>query len=134
MDYSQISGYTATNTVSVTTTDLNGIGELLAEIVDLGGNRIDGISFGLQDPETHQDEARILAVRNAFSKAELYADAAGVDVGKVVSISENGFTGAMPYEAIPRVALAQSYVSDVPVSAGEITLTANVSIVFEIDD
>lgn len=134
LDYTQISGYSAQNSVSVTTQDLNGLGGLLAGIVELGGNRIDGISFGLADPDSYQDQARVLAVQDARARADLYAGAAGVEVDGVISISENGYSGGVLYDAMPRMMMAESAVSDVPLAAGEITVTADVSIVFEIGD
>jgi len=134
VDYTQISGYSAVNTVSVTTTDLNSVGQLLADIVELGGNRIDGVTFGLSDPDAHQDEARILAVQDARAKAELYAEAAGIAVGQVISITENGFSGRAVFEMAHQMTMADSSVADVPLAPGEITVSASVSLMYEIAD
>ena len=53
-----------------------------------GANQVQGISFGVEDNDKLLDEARTKAIADARRKAELYAAAAGVGVGKVLSISE----------------------------------------------
>jgi uncharacterized protein YggE len=74
-------------------------------------------------------QARADAVSDARAKAETYAKAAGVSLGPILSISENGGQGPRPvYMAMPMVRSAKA----VPVAAGEESITGEVSIVWEI--
>ena len=74
-------------------------------------------------------EARNRAVTDARARAETYARAAGVTLGAIQSVSENGYTPPRPYlRAAPMMAMEKS----VPVAAGEESMSANVSIVWEI--
>jgi uncharacterized protein YggE len=92
-----------------------------------GANTLNGMTFGLADPEPAYNEARKEAVADARAKAELLALAAGVKLGPVLSISD---AGAMTDPA-PMYRDAVS-ASPVPVVGGELGLIANVSVTFEI--
>ncbi|HET7410680.1 MAG TPA: SIMPL domain-containing protein [Paracoccaceae bacterium] len=126
----QIVGYEARNQVVAEVTDLDGLGALLDAAVTSGANRIDGLSFGLQDDTAVTDEARAMAVRDARRKAEIYAGAAGVTLGDVLSISESGGGPVPMYDR--RFAMAAEAAS-VPIERGETTVTANVQMVWEIE-
>lgn len=131
-----IAGYEAVNSVTVAVRDLGNLGNLLAALVGDGANRLDGVTFGLSDPEDAQDEARRRAVVESLRLADLYADAADVAVGAVVSISEAGSGGYSPMRAEPMMLemAASAPQFDVPVAAGLIDLNASVTMVFEIAD
>jgi len=131
----QIIGYRAVNSVEVDVTDLDRLGGLLSALVGDGANRLDRVSFGLQDPSAATDEARRRAVAEAIRLVNLYADAAGVTVGDVMSISEAGSNGyrALNAEPVVMAEMAQSSPSyDVPVAPGKIEVNASISIVYEI--
>lgn len=131
----QIIGYRAVNTVQVDVLELDQLGRLLSTLVADGANRLDRVSFGLQNPGAAIDEARQLAVADAMRRATLYAQAAGVTVGEVVSISEQGGHGyrAFDGEHVVMAEMARSVPSiDVPVAPGEIDLTASINMVFAI--
>lgn len=122
-----ITGYTASNILSVRVRDLGKLGSVLDAAVGDGANTLNGLSFDLSQPRPAQDEARKSATKDARARAELLATAAGVKLGRVLSISENqGYGGGMPvmYEAKAD--------SAVPVQAGQVGMSAQVSITFEI--
>jgi len=124
-----IIGYEALNTLTVRVRNLGAVGTILDVLTKTGANRINHINFGIQKPRPHKDEARKNAVTDARAKAELYAQAAGVELGKVVYINENG--GNPQPRAMARMEMAMA--SDaVPVAAGELGLQSTVTIVFEI--
>lgn len=125
-------GYNAQNTVQVTVQDIEGLGSILDKVSEAGGNRIHSISFGLKDRETPMNEARKRAVKNAMEKAELYASAAGVTLGPVLSISDSTQIGS-PRGNFP-MARAESMAMDVPIAEGELTLSAQVHLILSIDD
>lgn len=122
-----IAGYAASNGVTVRLRDLDRLGEVLDAVVSDGANTLDGLSFGLQEPRPLMDEARQLAVADARAKAELYAKAAGVTLGAVQSLVERGGGSPGPYMA--EMSMARG---SVPVAAGELDVSADVQIVYEI--
>jgi uncharacterized protein len=119
----QIDGYRVTNQVQVVVRDLDKIGDILDQLVSLGANDTGGLSFEASQAETLRDDARKEAVANARRRAELYAKAAGVELGEVLSIDEGG--GEAPQ---PVMQMARAMKSSVPVERGTQTLSANVTI------
>jgi len=126
----RIIGYQAVNTVTVRVRAIDRVGAILDVLTKVGANRINSISFGVQTPRPHRDEARRRAVKDARAKAELYADAAGVELGRIISISENG---AIPQPSkMARMEMATMAADAVPVAVGELGLRSSVTLVFEI--
>lgn len=118
------------NTVNVTVRDLTKLGEMLQAVVSSGANNINGISFDVKDREKALSQARELAIKNARQQAEEVAKAAGVTLGGVYSISLNTSSGPVPvFDAKGGMAAAQS---SVPVSAGQMQITVDVYMSFEI--
>jgi len=124
-----IAGYVANNMLTVRVRQLDGLGTVLDAAVADGANTLNGLSFGLADPEPVLNEARKEAVADARARAELLAVAAGVKLGKVVSISE---TAALT-DPIPMFR-AEASAAPVPVAGGELGLSANVTIFYEITE
>lgn len=122
--------YRARNTLSVTLRDMERLGNVLQALLDEGANDFSGLSFGLQEPRPVEDEARRLAVADARDKAELYAGAAGVTLGPILSIAEGG-TGGGPNPMLGMARMAAS-AEAMPVAAGETEVRADVTIVWEI--
>lgn len=125
---SKIAGYTASNMLTVRVRALDGLGGILDAAVQDGANTLNGVSFDLADPAPVMDEARKAAVADALARARLLADAAGVQLGEIVSINEGG---ASPNPPSP---MYRMEASAVPVAEGEITRSATVTIVFDIAD
>ena len=126
----KISGFIANNGVTVRVRALDGLGAVLDAAVQDGANQLNGVEFGLQEPRPAQDEARRRAVADARARAELLAEAAGVKLGAIRSISE-AMGAPMPMPAF-RMAAEAVAGAPVPVAAGEVATTANVTIVWEI--
>jgi uncharacterized protein YggE len=125
-----LTGYIASNSVTVRVRDLSLLGGLLDSVVTQGANTLNGLNFGLQDDAAARDEARRLAVEEAARKAAVYANAAGVALGPILSITE---AGAVPAPML-RMMAAESFAkgADVPVAEGELTVTDNVAILYAI--
>lgn len=125
----RIIGFTASNMVTVRVRDLPALGGILDKVVADGANTFNGLQFDLQDRRTSLDEARRRAVLDARRKATLYAEAAGITLGPVLGLTEQG-GGGRPQ---PMFAREMSVASDkVPVAEGEIEISASVEIVFSI--
>lgn len=123
---SEITGYVAGNAVMVRVRDLSRLGQILDASVSSGANDFNGLSFSVQDPEPMLKIARKRAVEDAMSKAVQLADAAGIKLGRVMSMSEQGGGGPRPMAR--QMAAAES----VPIAAGEVSLATTVTMVFEI--
>ncbi len=123
----RIEGFVATNTLSVRVRRMEALGPVLDTVLEQGANIFQGIRFGLQDPGPVTDEARREAVAEAMRKARLYADAAKLRLGPVLSLSEadGGAPGPMLMEAA-RMA------GDIAVEGGEVNVSATVTMVFAI--
>lgn len=127
----EIIGYNVSNTVTVTIRNIEQAGTLLNEVVQLGANRIYGISFRVDDPDTLISQARDEAVAQAREKAEQLAQQSGASVGEVLVITENigeqppiprGYGGGLPAQ--------EQAAADVPVQGGEQTFNASVQVTF----
>jgi len=130
----QIIGYTASNNVSVRHRKLDDYGAVVDTLVAAGANQVDGPNFQLDDPEPALDEARLDAIRTARQRAELYAGAAGLKVVRILSISEGGgYQGPQPIIiTASRRSAAQAAAPPSPVQAGELQMTASVTVLYEL--
>lgn len=124
----QITGFQASNRVTVRVRDLNRLGEILDTVVSDGANTFNGLEFSVKEPKPLRDQARAKAVADAQDKARQLAEAAGVALGRIVSISEQSFD-AQPR---PMMRMAAAEAMDVPVAGGEIGLSGTVTMIFEI--
>lgn len=127
----RISGYQVSNQVTAQVKQLAKLGPILDTLVRAGSNQIHGIAFDIDEPKPVLDEARKKAVADARAKAELYASAAGVALGRVVQISESGGIIHPPPMPVARYK-AEMADASVPVAAGQQTVTSSVSITYEI--
>lgn len=120
----KIHGYRVSNQLSLTVRQLASLGSVLDKLVTLGSNQIGGISFSVDKPEQYLDKARTAAVMDALRKAKLYAGAAGVALGEITAINENG--SGMPQPVYMKAMMSMER-ADVPVAAGQQTISASVS-------
>jgi uncharacterized protein len=124
-----VTGYQVNNSVRISLDDVAKLGAALDALVTAGANQMNSVDFTIKDSAPLLTEARGQAVDDAKAKAETYAKAAGVNLGPILSISENENSGPRPvYAAMPMVRAARA----VPVAAGEESVTAQVSIIWEI--
>ena len=84
-----INGYRVINQVRITMRDVKRLGDVLDQAIALGANQIDHIAFNVADQEKLMDDARKEAMENARRRGELYAKAAGGQLGPVLHISES---------------------------------------------
>ena len=128
---SEIVGYEVQNGINVRVRDLSKLSAVLDQAVKLGVNSGGGISFSNSDPSAAEDEARREAVANALAKAETLAEAAGVTLGKVMSISEQS---SMPRPMMMRADVMMAKAEGAPpIAAGENTynITVNMTLAIE---
>ena len=127
----RLNGYQVSNDVTVRLEDVGKVGSALDTLVAAGANQINGISFSIQNPAPALEKARADAVADARTRAETYAKAAGVSLGTILSISEGG--GEAPRPVMYRMAaMAAPPAPPPPISAGEQSVSADVTMVWEI--
>jgi uncharacterized protein YggE len=124
----RLTGYQVSNEVMVRLDDVAKLGNALDALVAAGANQMNGISFSIQNSGPMLEKARADAFGDARARAETYAKAAGVSLGPILSISEGG--GEAPR---PLYRMAASFAgAPAPVAAGEQSVSADVSVVWEI--
>ncbi len=130
-DGREITGYNVNNTVSVTIRNLEQTGSLLDEVVELGANRIYGITFSVDDPQALLDQARAEALANARAKADQLAQGSNASLGDVLVITENVGQAPPPMPLGRGGAMEDAQAaSQVPTQAGQQTFRANVQVTF----
>jgi uncharacterized protein YggE len=127
----KISGYEVSNNVAVVVDDLGKLGPAIDALVSSGANSMGSIEFTIRDPKPLLTEARAEAVKDALQRAETYSKAAGVTLGPIDSIGENGYEAPRPMFA-RAMTVTNSIAAPTPVAAGQESITAGVSITFEI--
>ncbi|EDZ45697.1 outer membrane protein, 28 kDa [Rhodobacterales bacterium Y4I] len=126
----EITGFQASNTLMVRVRDLDRLGPVLDTVLTAGANQFQGLSFGVEDPAAVTDRIRGEAVKDAMRKAQQLAEAAGMELGPVRTITENGGGGGPR----PMMAMDMARNEAMPVEAGELTFTHNVSVVFDMTE
>jgi len=126
-----ITGYQASNTVNLKVRDLAKLGKVLDALVASGANQVNGPSFEIDQPDAVQDEARRAALGKAQARAEMYAKSLGLQVRRIVSVSEGGgFQPPMPVPMVRMAAMAKD--AGTEISPGENTVGASIDVVFEL--
>jgi len=126
-----ITGYQASNQLSVVFRNVAKAGAILDALVANGANQINGPSFGLSDNEAALDEARVAAIRKARARAELYAGATGLKVKRIISISEGGGGPVYPQPMVAMSARADK--AETMIQPGEQAVSVTVSVAFELE-
>ncbi len=128
-------GYRVNNTVSAKVRDLESLSDIIDHAAGAGGDIVvvNSIQFMIEDATALQTQARALAVKNAAAKAQTLAEASGVTLGQPVTITETSLGGGPPIAFAARAEFAEdSALSSTPIEAGELTISVNVTIVYEI--
>jgi uncharacterized protein YggE len=124
-----ITGYQATNNVSIRFRDIAKSGAILDALVAQGANQIDGPNLSLDQPDAALDEARVDAVKRAQARAQLYAKAADLSVSRILTIAEGGeIAGPPPPMPVYRMAAAKA--ADTQVMPGESDVTVTITVRF----
>lgn len=127
----KLTGYQATNQVTVTVKDLARLGAVVDAVVDAGATNVSQITFGLSNPTSAENTARFAAVKDMQDKAAIYATATGYHIVRLVSLTEGGGYVPQPRPLMNyRVAAAAAPAT--PVEAGEMTVRIDVTATFEL--
>jgi uncharacterized protein YggE len=120
--------FIATNQVTVRLNNTGDVGKVLDAAVAAGSNNIQSISFDLRDPSPEKDRALTMAIEDASRKAGVAASAAGVELGRILEVSE-GYSFVSARSEAATFALAAP---TTPIAPGEMEVTASVTMTYEI--
>ena len=125
----KVTGYEATNTVSVHIRDLTKAGAIIDAAAATAGDdiRVQGITFSIDNDSALLAAARTKATKRARAQAEQLANGADVEVGEVRSITES--TSAVP---LAYAADAAAKAASTPVMPGSQTISVQATVVFAI--
>jgi uncharacterized protein YggE len=126
----RLAGYSVSNQLSVKIRQIGKLGEILDRLVAAGATDIGNVVFLVSDPSKATDQAREAAIADARRKAEVYAKASGLRLGRVLWITEDA--GFAPPPAMRRQGAAAAMAAPVPIATGEDTLRARVIVGFDI--
>jgi uncharacterized protein YggE len=129
-----VTGYVVSQQLTAKVRDLDSSGMLIDQLVEAGGDltRVNGIDFTIEDPAPLMEQAREMAIKDMLAKAEQMATTAGVSLGDLEYLTEAGARVLRAQEeslfrAAPAAMAMDSASISTPVSAGELTVAANVT-------
>lgn len=124
-----ITGYTVRNSLRITTLNLKRLGTFIETGVQAGADNVEGLIFDLANPAPYRVQAIAQATANAQGDARELAHAAGVTLGKILSLrlAQSGYLPQL------RVATFAKRASTVPISPGTVEVQAEVTIVYQIN-
>jgi uncharacterized protein YggE len=125
-----ITGYQASNQLTVTFRDIQRAGPILDALVAAGVNQISGPDFALEHPDAALDEARAQAMQKARAKADVYARAAGLAIKRIVAIGESG--GYAPPSPRPMMLAMARAKEATDLQPGEEKIGVTVNVTFEL--
>ena len=117
------------NRLRVTVRDTAQLGTLLGRSVQAGANEVSGVQYTFADPVALEAQARTEAMSAAREKAQQLANLAGVQLGPVEQIVEQGGGGGP--SPVAR-GLQMEAASDMPVSAGQLSVNVSLQVRYEL--
>lgn len=128
-----ITGYSAQNTITVETTNLEVLGGLIDDAIAAGANRINSLNFGLRDDTKARQDAITIASKDAQAQAQALATSLNVKLKRVVKASTiQERTPIMPMQRMGMAAMA-AVSAPTPIEASQISVSATVSLTYEIE-
>lgn len=128
-DRSKPGGYRVRNTIVLESKALDKVGLFIDQAVEAGASRVDNLTFTSDREEEIKRQAAVEALKQARADAEALAKASGLSITKVISISHT--RRESPPFGVMREALMAG--ARTPVAVGEISFTAGVHVVFEVE-
>ncbi len=135
----KIRGYEVRNTVAVT---LEGfvpeqlsvhLSKIVGKALERGANSVQTIHLYIKDKEPLEREALILATRKAMDRVRVLAEAAGVKLKRLVSLSTHPINTPSPSPLVRRTRMkAENTAMAPPIEIGESVIRVRVNVVYEI--
>lgn len=128
----RLTGYQASNMVTVKSNDISRVGALIDALVAAGGNNINGPEFSVSNADTALDAARTAALQRATARAQFYAQAAGYRSARLVAISEGVARGERPVPMMARMS-ADAAGAATPMMAGEVANAVTINVEYRLE-
>ncbi len=130
-----LNGYQVQNSLQVTVRDLDQVGPVIDKAAAHSAISVDYISFGLSDRAQAEAEALSQAVASAQRKAGVMAAAAGVGLGRLLSITEGtDASGVFLSDAYAGGTLSSTpSPADTPISTQQVSINASVTLVYALE-
>lgn len=127
-------GYQVTNTLSVKVRDLDNMGAIIDGVTEAAGDltRVNGVNFTIEDNKPLQTEAREEAIADMLAKAKTMAKSAGVELGKLVFLTETGGNSPVSYARMEAASFGFAADQSTSIQAGELDVNVSVQGVFDI--
>ena len=130
-----ITGYQASNSVTVTLNDLSKVGSVIDAAAQAGANNVQSIAFTLRNDRQAKQQALTEATREAVSKAQAVAQALGGRVTRIIEVQEGGAVVRPIYENTDaiRTMAAGAQARPTPIEVGSLDITSQVQLVAEVE-
>ena len=127
----KVTGYRASNMLQIRVKPADRAGPLIGQLTDKGANSIDSIAFSVSPDPKRDDQLRVDAMRDARHKAQVYVEALGLRLGRVLGIAPESAPVIYPVGGFAKAAISRA-AEPVPLAAGSQDQEAQVSVTFEI--
>ena len=124
-----LNGYTASNTLDVTSADIANIGKVIDAATAAGANNVQSLRFSVKDELPLRTQALRQATINARTKADAMALGVSLRTGGVISVQE-GFASQIVQTR--SLAPTASGTTTTPVEPGLVQVTASVTLELEL--
>lgn len=130
----EIIGYSVSNEITVTIDNIDMVGTVIDTAINAGASNVNSIEFGLKDSQVYKDKVLQQAIADAKRKAQVIANALGKSVVNVVSVNTgNTYVEAKNFNNAMYMRTADEAGATSPIQSGDISVRANVSVVFEMN-
>lgn len=126
-------GYEARNSVTIRARAIDKLGELIDQLVAAGSNQVEDLAFDVSNRDSKLDDARRAAAKDARRKAELFAQGAGVKLGRLLSLKEASAEAPPAPPLAGRMKAMAADAASTPIARGEQELRAQVTARWEIE-
>ncbi len=127
----EVAAYRVTNTLAIRLQPIEKASWLVDRLVAKGANVVDSVVFEVSDEEAKRDLARAAAVKSARARAALLAEAADVQLGRILDIRESDSQPVPLYRQTMRPMAKETAA---PIEPGETTLSASITLTYELED
>lgn len=126
--------YTVRNTIAVLIRNVDITGKVIDAAVknNTGANGITSFEYLVSDKATALREARTLAIKNAQDAASLLAGASGCKVNGVLEIREDYTSADRGNQMLYKAASMTNGATPTPITEGNVTITSNVTVKYEL--
>ena len=130
----EIIGYNVSNEITVTIDNIDMVGTVIDTAINAGASNVNSIEFGLKDSQVYKDKVLQQAITDAKRKAQVVANSLGKSIVNVVSVNTGStYIEAKNFNNAMYMRAADATGATSPIQSGDISVRANVSVVFEMN-